>query len=285
MKYPKPNKNSVLSVALCENKIYEAFGNIVYSSGTLEDNREFTSKEKDPTGFHYFGARYYYGNIGRFLTPDPHTLSPGNIDLSNPQELNPYVYCMNDPLKYVDPDGRMIEEVASMPILMKIGSIIGSVGVVSTPIVWGGAIASAGIASYALTTVIMEASAMSAPASKGHYCPLIGGGDLNLKYVGWRYPAPNLYDWNGMIKWGRIPPAVRWLLGLTLTGVVVKETKDIYDERNEIKENLEYQPIDDNKEGVPITNQSVGAGASVGAGWADPGHNVWKDEKGHFHIK
>ncbi len=106
-KTKKQNKNSVSSVAPCEdNKKYEAFGNLVWSSGTHEDNREFTSKEKDPTGFHYFGARYYYGNIGRFLSPDPHTVMPGNIDLSNPQELNPYVYCVNNPLIYVDPSGK-----------------------------------------------------------------------------------------------------------------------------------------------------------------------------------
>jgi len=89
-----------------KEKQYEAFGNLIWAEGTLEDNREFTGKEKDPTGFHYFGARYYYGNIGRFLSPDPHTVMPGNIDLSNPQELNPYVYCVNDPLEYVDPNGK-----------------------------------------------------------------------------------------------------------------------------------------------------------------------------------
>ncbi len=88
-----------------KEKKYEAFGNLIWEDGTYDDNREFTGKEKDPTGFHYFGARYYSGDIGRFLSPDPHTLSPGNIDLSNPQELNPYVYCVNNPLQYIDPFG------------------------------------------------------------------------------------------------------------------------------------------------------------------------------------
>jgi len=106
MNSSKQNKISVSSVPPCEAKKYEAFGNLLWSSGSFNDNREFTSKEKDPTGFHYFGARYYYGNIGRFLSPDPHTIMPGNIDLSNPQELNPYVYCVNDPLKFYDPDGK-----------------------------------------------------------------------------------------------------------------------------------------------------------------------------------
>jgi len=90
-----------------KEKKYEAFGNLIWEEGSHDDNREFTGKEKDPTGFHYFGARYYYGNIGRFLSPDPHTVIPGNIKLENPQELNPYVYCVNDPLTYVDPNGEI----------------------------------------------------------------------------------------------------------------------------------------------------------------------------------
>jgi len=104
----KQNKNSVFSAAQCENKKYEAFGNLIWADGTYEDNREFTGKEKDPTGFHYFGARYYSGDIGRFLSPDPHSLMPGNINLANPQDLNPYVYCLNNPLTFVDPTGLYV---------------------------------------------------------------------------------------------------------------------------------------------------------------------------------
>jgi RHS repeat-associated protein len=88
-----------------KEKKYEAFGNLIWAEGTYEDNREFTGKEKEPTGFHYFGARYYYGNIGRFLTPDPATLMPNNLELGNSQALNPYVYCENNPLIFYDPDG------------------------------------------------------------------------------------------------------------------------------------------------------------------------------------
>jgi len=38
----KQNKNSVFSAAQCENKKYEAFGNLIWADGTYEDNREFT---------------------------------------------------------------------------------------------------------------------------------------------------------------------------------------------------------------------------------------------------
>ena|GEM_PF-5407958 len=50
---------------------------------------------------YYYGARYYDPAIGRFTTRDP---KRGN--LMNPQSLNPYVYCVNNPMKYIDPDGN-----------------------------------------------------------------------------------------------------------------------------------------------------------------------------------
>ena len=39
--------------------------------------------------------------MGRFITEDPIT---GSLD--DPQGLNRYVYCRNNPLKYIDPDGN-----------------------------------------------------------------------------------------------------------------------------------------------------------------------------------
>ncbi len=114
------------SATVVKEKKYEAFGNIVWEEGTHDDNREFTSKEKEPTGFHYFGARRYYANIGRFLSPDPHTLMPGNIDLSNPQELNPYVYCVNNPLSLYDPDGKQATELAAQtPMWVQVSTQFG----------------------------------------------------------------------------------------------------------------------------------------------------------------
>jgi len=120
----KQNKNSVFSAAQCENKKYEAFGNLIWADGTYEDNREFTGKEKDPTGFHYFGARYYSGDIGRFLSPDPHTLYPGNLNLANSQELNPYVYCYNDPVNHYDPNGEFAQVIAPVLGLALLDAII-----------------------------------------------------------------------------------------------------------------------------------------------------------------
>ncbi len=64
----------------------------------------FTGKERDgETGFDYFGARFYAPIPGRFLSPDPLLDS---ADPADPQSWNRYSYALNNPLSFVDPDGR-----------------------------------------------------------------------------------------------------------------------------------------------------------------------------------
>ena len=78
--------------------VIEEFGSDLNGIG---ERYKFTGKEQDATGLYYFGARYYDSMIGRFITRDP---IKGNY--MYPQTLNPYVYCLNNPLKYIDPNGQ-----------------------------------------------------------------------------------------------------------------------------------------------------------------------------------
>ena len=60
----------------------------------------FNGKEKDyESGFHYYGARYYWGELlTGWLSVDPMMDKyPG---------MSPYAYCAWNPVKLVDPDGR-----------------------------------------------------------------------------------------------------------------------------------------------------------------------------------
>jgi RHS repeat-associated protein len=69
--------------------------------------RRFAGKERDrETGLDYFGGRYYGARLGRFTTSDPAYTIADN--LGDPQRWNRYAYGRNNPLRYVDPDGRVI---------------------------------------------------------------------------------------------------------------------------------------------------------------------------------
>ena len=63
----------------------------------------FSGKERDEeTGYSYFGARYYHPTLSIWLSVDPMSDKyPG---------VSPYVYCANNPVRLVDPNGRDVWE-------------------------------------------------------------------------------------------------------------------------------------------------------------------------------
>ena len=67
----------------------------------------FTGQQWDSeSGLHYFRARHYSTQFGRFMSPDPTGIFLGN--LNDPQSLNLYAYVRNNPLAFVDPTGLML---------------------------------------------------------------------------------------------------------------------------------------------------------------------------------
>ncbi|MCY3772042.1 MAG: hypothetical protein OXG98_08485 [Gemmatimonadetes bacterium] len=80
---------------------YWPYGGLLASSGAGATHFRFTGHERDPeSGLDYMPARSYDYDIGRFLRPDPmQDEYPG---------ISPYAYAANNPLKYVDPDGRIV---------------------------------------------------------------------------------------------------------------------------------------------------------------------------------
>ncbi len=86
---------------------YFPFGDCRNSTGTVDTDILFTGQRLDGTGLYYYGARYYDPEIGRFISADPIVPDP-----FNPQSLNRYSYCLNNPLKYNDPSGHQGAEAA-----------------------------------------------------------------------------------------------------------------------------------------------------------------------------
>ncbi len=81
---------------------YLPFGSTYATSGS--ERFQYTGKLLDvQTGLYYFGYRYFESQSGRFTTIDIQ-----GPDYRSPQSLNRYPYALNNPNRYVDPDGRLV---------------------------------------------------------------------------------------------------------------------------------------------------------------------------------
>ena len=70
-------------------------------SNLFADNYTFSAKERDPeTGLSYFGSRYYSSDLSVWLSVDPMA--------AKYPSLSPYVYCADNPVKLVDPNGEEV---------------------------------------------------------------------------------------------------------------------------------------------------------------------------------
>ena len=79
-----------------------------FGFGAAEKNIGFTGYQTEQNSNLLFAqARYYMPKIGRFISEDPH-----NEILTNPLSLNKYMYCYNNPLKFIDPTGYIAGDLA-----------------------------------------------------------------------------------------------------------------------------------------------------------------------------
>ncbi len=97
-----------------KNACYLAFGSdypstSIGTGGTpaTGNTHKFTGHIQDAaTGQYYAKARYFTMGLGRWTQPEPLLQGvPAAEFLANPQLLNPYIYCRNNPLIFLDPDG------------------------------------------------------------------------------------------------------------------------------------------------------------------------------------
>ena len=88
---------------------YDANGNEITSEthiARINPIRYRSYYQDTDTGFHYLNTRYYDSTAGRFISPEPNVYS-GKFDSgAGLTKYNVYVYCANNPVRYLDSPGE-----------------------------------------------------------------------------------------------------------------------------------------------------------------------------------
>jgi RHS repeat-associated protein len=149
-------------------------------TGENEKHR-FTNYERDAeSGTDYAVNRQYSNSTGRFLQAD---LVPGGV--FQPQSMNRFSYCYNDPESYYDPDGRI-------PLLLVTGIVGALVGAVGSAI--GQVIANGGFDNFSWKAVAVGAgvgfaTGLAAPYVATTYlgASLLAAASNTVQYIATQY--------------------------------------------------------------------------------------------------
>ena len=94
---------------LTDTYTYDAFGNLLNSTGTTANSYRYCGEQFDSTtGLYYLRARYMNPSVGRFISMD--TYQGSNAD---PISLHKYLYANSNPVTYTDPSGFYADNMAA----------------------------------------------------------------------------------------------------------------------------------------------------------------------------
>ncbi|MDP3791310.1 MAG: toxin TcdB middle/N-terminal domain-containing protein [Candidatus Omnitrophota bacterium] len=142
---------------------YKPYGETSKVSGSFSTDIRFTGQRLDnSTGFYYYGARYYDPELGRFIQPDTIVQAP-----FDPQSLNRYTYCRNNPINYIDPTGHSWLSKFWDWLTGSIGNIVGAIVGAAVAIVSGNLWL--GFQAYSMTSSVINS------AVSGNWGGLAGG--------------------------------------------------------------------------------------------------------------
>ena len=111
------NQNVVNSYA------YEPFGQILGQQETIPQPFKFVGQYgvmAEPNGLYYMRARYYDPSVGRFITEDPLGFGGGDVNL--------FAYVQNNPIRWVDPFGKEVDEPFDGELPIGHGNLVGGGG-------------------------------------------------------------------------------------------------------------------------------------------------------------
>jgi len=119
--FPAASESKAISASRATDTYdYDAFGNLIHSTGTTPNNYLYSGEQFDPDlGLYYNRARYLNISTGRFWSMDT---SEG--DDESPLSLHRYLYANSDPVNGRDPSGH--EDLAEL------GTVQGVIGTINS---------------------------------------------------------------------------------------------------------------------------------------------------------
>jgi RHS repeat-associated protein len=116
------------------------FGTALAAESSGATNKRFTTYDRSTTtGLDYALNRHYDPQQGRFMQVDPAGMQATSLE--DPQTLNLYAYCSNDPINNIDPDGlglfSFLKKVFNfvVKVIKVIAAVVAFVNAVATIIV------------------------------------------------------------------------------------------------------------------------------------------------------
>ena len=99
---------------------YDAFGNLLKSTGSTKNCYRYCGEQFDETtGLYYLRARYMDTSTGRFISQDSYAGS-----ISDPISLHKYLYANANPVMYSDPSGFLVAALPSPGEVMHMKSTV-----------------------------------------------------------------------------------------------------------------------------------------------------------------
>jgi RHS repeat-associated protein len=168
-----------LASSIANTYTYDAFGNLIQSSGTIPNNFLYCCYQSDPdVGLVYDNARYLNLNIGRFWTLD----GEGYGNNEDPLSLHKYLYVADNPVDGMDPSGH---DLGSFMASVYVSLSLAAIDLQTTVAAMGGVASTAAILDVSYNENLNSGSSPGMAATMAGLNVVSFGGGKLLEFPAW----------------------------------------------------------------------------------------------------